>query len=66
MYGWHLRKYSFTLLSFAGFLCPVFGAFFGWIFLSEPITWHHFVSLCLIASGLFLFYRDELKGRWSK
>jgi drug/metabolite transporter (DMT)-like permease len=61
MYGWHLRRYSFTLLSFAGFLCPVFGAFFGWYLLSEPITWHHFLSLFLISIGLYLFYQEELK-----
>ena len=61
MYGWHLRKYSFTILSFAGFLCPVFGSFFGWFFLKEPITWHHFMSLALISIGLYLFYQEELK-----
>lgn len=60
MYGWHLRRYSFTLLSFAGFLCPLFGTFYGWTFLSESVTWHHGASLVLIGSGLYLFYREEL------
>jgi len=59
MYGWHLRRYSFTLLSFAGFLCPLFGTFYGWAFLSEAITWHHGASLLLIGFGLYLFYRED-------
>jgi len=65
MYGWHLRRYSFTLLSFAGFLCPLFGTFYGWAFLKEVVTWHHGASLLLIGSGLFLFYRDELRKKTS-
>lgn len=63
MYGWHLRTYSFTLLSFAGFLCPLFGTFYGWAFLREAVTWHHGASLLLIGSGLYLFYREELKRK---
>lgn len=63
LYGWHLRRYSFTLLSFAGFLTPIFGSFFGWLVLSEPLTWHHFASLGFITVGLFFFYQDELKKR---
>lgn len=61
LYGWHLRRYSFTLLSFAGFLCPIFGAFYGWYFLSELITWHYFVALSLVTIGLYLFYQEELR-----
>ncbi|MCK4499715.1 DMT family transporter [Candidatus Babeliales bacterium] len=63
LYGWHLRRYSFTLLSFAGFLCPIFGSLYGWYFLSESIKWNHFISLFLVGSGLYLFYRDELVER---
>jgi drug/metabolite transporter (DMT)-like permease len=61
MYGWHLRKYSFIVLSFTGFLCPIFGSFFGWLLLGEQITIHHFLSLLIIGAGLFLFYTDELQ-----
>jgi len=63
MYGWHLRRYSFTLLSFTGFLCPIFGSLYGWYFLSEQITWHHGLSLTLIIVGLFIFYKEELLAR---
>ena len=63
MYGWHLRRYSFTLLSFAGFLCPLFGTFYGWAFLKEVITWNHGAALLLIGSGLAIFYWEELRKK---
>lgn len=61
LYGWLLHHYSFTLLSFAGFLTPIFGIFFGWSILSESITWHHFASLTFIFIGLYLFYQEEIR-----
>jgi drug/metabolite transporter (DMT)-like permease len=61
MYGTLLRKYSITFLTFAGFLCPLFGTFFGWFFREETITWHYWVSLSAITVALFIFYREELK-----
>lgn len=60
-YGFMLKKYSVTFVTSAGFLCPVFGGFYGYFFLSENITWHYFVSLAFIFLGLYIFYKDELK-----
>lgn len=59
-YGWLLRFYSITFIMFAGFLSPTFGTFYEWLFFGGKITWHYFVSLALIAFGLYIFYRDEL------
>jgi len=59
MYGYLLKQYSATFLSFAGFSTPLFAALFGWLFLSELVTFHFFVALGLLTVGLGIFYRDE-------
>jgi drug/metabolite transporter (DMT)-like permease len=63
LYGWLLRRYSFTLLSFTGFLTPIFGSLYGYYFLSEQITWYHFASLVIIGTGLIIFYKEEWKQK---
>ncbi len=60
-YGWLLKKNSITFVTSAGFLCPIFGAVFGWFFLGETITWHYLLALILVIIGLNIFYRDDLK-----
>lgn len=66
MYGTLLKKYSITFVTFAGFLCPLFGTFFGWFFRDESITWHYWVSLGTISIALMIFYREELKNMIKK
>lgn len=61
LYGWLLKRYSITFLTFAGFLSPLFGTFMGWFFRGELITWHYFVSLATIGAALYIFYKEELK-----
>lgn len=61
LYGYLLRHYSPTFLSFAGFITPFFASIFGWFFLSEPLTVPFFISLALTAISLYLFYKNELK-----
>ena len=56
LFGWLLKRYTITFLTFAGFLNPTFGAFYGWFFLGEIITWHYFLSLGVIAMALYLFH----------
>lgn len=62
MYGWLLRRYSFTFLSFAGFLSPTFGFVFCWSILGETITFYHIASLIIIFIGLYIFYKEETKA----
>jgi drug/metabolite transporter (DMT)-like permease len=59
LYCYLLREYSATLVSFGGFLGPPFAAFYGWILFGESITWHFYVTFCIVGFGLYLFYKDE-------
>lgn len=61
LYGYLLKKYSATLLAFAGFTCPFFAALYGNIFLNEAITLSLLASACCAFVGLYLFYHEELK-----
>lgn len=61
LYSYLLTKYSATLLSFAGFTCPLFVALYGWLFLGESVSWTFFLSIAVVSIGLYLFYYEELK-----
>jgi drug/metabolite transporter (DMT)-like permease len=60
LYGWLMNFYSITFISFVGFLSPIFGTIYEWIFFNCLITWKHVASLGLITLGLYIFYKDEL------
>lgn len=60
LYGYLLQRYSATLLSFAGFTCPLFAALFGYWRLHEVPTVGFWVSSAIVALGLYIFYSDEL------
>lgn len=61
LYGFLLRKYSATFMSFAGFTTPLFTALFGWFYLGEVVTLPFYVSGVIVFCGLLLFYQEELK-----
>ena len=61
LYGYLLKRFTATFLSFAGLTTPLFAAFFGWLFLHETVTWHFFVSVGIISLGLWLVYAEELR-----
>ncbi len=60
IYAHSLQKYTINFMTFAGITGPIFTAFFGWIFLSEAVGWHFFVSLLIIVLGLLIFTKGEL------
>lgn len=62
LYGTLLRTYSLTFISFAGFLCPAFGALYEWLFFGGVLSWHYVASFLLVTLGLYVFYRQELKN----
>lgn len=61
LYGWLLKKFTATFLSFAGLMTPLFAAFFGWILLGETVPPSFFLSLGIIFVGLWLVYSEELR-----
>ncbi len=61
LYGFLLRQYTATFLSFAGFMAPLFAAAIGWVTKSEVVTWHFYVSSVVVFIALYLFYKDELR-----
>jgi len=60
LYGYLLRRFSATFMSFAGFTTPFFTALFGWIYLGESVSWTFFLATTIQLGGLFLFYQEEL------
>lgn len=61
LYGYLLRHYTATFISFAGFVTPLFSAFFGWLYLGEVVTMPFYISAAIVSVGLFTFYQEELK-----
>lgn len=66
LYGTLLKRYSATLLSFAGFTTPFFTAFFSWVFLGEDVTPVFFVSISIVFIGLLTFSQEELPLKYKK
>lgn len=60
LYGFLLKRYSVTFISFAGFVTPLFTALFGWFYLGEEVTWPFYASAVIVFVGLYLFNQEEL------
>lgn len=60
LYGYLLKRFSATFMSFAGLVTPLFASIFGFLWLHEVISWHFFVSIALFTLGLVIFYREEM------
>lgn len=61
LYGYLLKRFSATFVSFAGFITPLFTAFFGWYYLGEVVTWPFYLSAAIVFIGLTIFYQEELR-----
>jgi drug/metabolite transporter (DMT)-like permease len=64
LYGYLLRFYTATMLSFVGFTTPLFAAFFEWIIFGTQIPTHFFASVAIVSVGIILFYSEELKQEY--
>jgi len=63
IYASLLKTYSATFMSFTSFLSPLFAALYGWAFFQETISWHFYLSIMIVLTGLYIFYQDELKNK---
>ena len=61
LYGYLLRRYSVTFMSFSGFSTPFFTALFSWLTLGETVELSFCFSAVIVFGGLFLFYQEELR-----
>jgi len=55
-----LKRYSITLVSFVGFVVPIFAAIYGWVPCSEIPSNTFYVSLPIVFMGFIIFYHDEM------
>ena len=61
LYGYLLKKYTATFLSFAGFVTPLFAAFFQWLLFGTLVPHEFFITVGIVGLGIFIFYQEELK-----
>ncbi len=61
LYGFMLKKYTATFLSFMGLLSPIFASLNSWAILGESPSWYILVSTSIVSLGLFIVYQAELK-----
>lgn len=61
LYGYMLRRFTATFISFAGLLSPVFSSIISWFVLGETLNPILLISTFVIASGLWVIYREELR-----
>lgn len=62
LYGFLLKKFSPTFMSFAGFTTSLFSGLFGWLFLGETLSWPFYLSTIIVFLGLLIFYQEEMKN----
>jgi len=64
LYSYLLRYYTPTFLTFFGFTCPLWAAFYGWLFCNELIANSFIISSIIVIIGLYIFYQEELKSHF--
>lgn len=66
LYGYLLKRYTATLLSFMGLLSPIFASLHGWLLLGERPSPIILGCTALICLGSWVVYRSELKQGYIK
>ena len=60
LYGYLLKRFTATFMSFAGLVTPIFASLIGFLWLKEVVTWHYYLSIMLFSLGMIIFYREEI------
>jgi drug/metabolite transporter (DMT)-like permease len=63
LYGFMLKRFTATFLSFIGLLSPVFASLTSWLLLGETPSWLILLSTAIVLLGLWLVYTAELKTK---
>ena len=66
MYGYMLKRFTATFLSFTGLLSPIFASFSGWLILGEQPNWMIFLGTSIVLVGLYIVYQAELRQGYIK
>ncbi len=66
LYGYLLKRFSATFISFAGFTTPLITAILGWLYLGETVSFSFFLSAGIVFAGLTLFYYEELRASYGE
>lgn len=61
LYGYLLKKFTATFLSFMGLLSPIFASLNSWFFLGEQPSAIIFLSTAIVSLGLWMIYSAELR-----
>lgn len=66
IYGYLLKKYTATFLSFVGLLSPLFASLNEWLILKEPPSFIILISTAIVMIGLWIIYQEEIKQGYIK
>lgn len=61
LYGFLLKRFTATFLSFMGLFSPIFASLNSWLFLGEQPSSIIFFSTAIVSLGLWLIYSAELR-----
>ena len=61
LYGYLLKKFTASLISFVGLLSPIFASLSAWVFINESPSPLIFLSTVIVMIGLGVFYKEELQ-----
>lgn len=55
LYGFLIQRYSLTFITFAGFLCPIFGSILDYFCFKQPLCIYDIIAIVSVTAGLWLF-----------